>query len=363
LGVWDDPARQADDDELTVYGVNAGENCIIYNTSMFTLDVFFNEAGGGFNTPRGICALSDGTVLVADAGNHRIVKMHNPGRKLRYVTSFGEDVLKYPMDVAISPEKLIFVADSIQGTVFIFTEEGELTSMMSDLPAVTAVAVTSKNEYWSMNRRDLIYVVFDNHHRIRSMDHLANKLKEVWLSDLGIADYFGFIVLDLFNNLYVTDKYAGKIHKLDANLNYLDSFGETGSEKGQFMQPTGIDIYRRFGQIFIAEATGAQYYWVGSDIAQLDARFMPGKLLHVYFRLSEASYVNLELMKPDGSQIATNDLELRLPGEHIVRWTVNFNANPADSYILRAKAVPYYCSTKILTVIKDTPVLTSEIEL
>ena len=40
LDSWEDPEDPHDDDELTVYGVNSGQNNIIYNSSMWGLDVF-----------------------------------------------------------------------------------------------------------------------------------------------------------------------------------------------------------------------------------------------------------------------------------------------------------------------------------
>ncbi|MEO0298867.1 MAG: hypothetical protein ABIN39_06905, partial [candidate division WOR-3 bacterium] len=54
-------------------------------------------------------------------------------------------------------------------------------------------------------------------------------------------------------------------HKFDSDLKYITSFGREGNGKNQFYKPEGISIYRKYGQVFISEKTGFQYYWIGVD--------------------------------------------------------------------------------------------------
>ena len=59
--------------QLTVFGVNSGQSCVIYNPDMLSLG-FFGSQGKGpgqFDHPGGIAALPNGRVAVADTGNHR----------------------------------------------------------------------------------------------------------------------------------------------------------------------------------------------------------------------------------------------------------------------------------------------------
>ncbi len=88
---WDDSTTKKDDDEVTVYGVNSGQNCIIYNTSMKSLGIYGLDQNGKerLKEPTGIAANSSGDVYVADTGNNRIVKLHNPGHDLFYVKDVG----------------------------------------------------------------------------------------------------------------------------------------------------------------------------------------------------------------------------------------------------------------------------------
>ena len=92
LNSWEDPEDPHDDDELTVYGVNSGQNNIIYNKSMWALGVYglYEDDNQLLNRPHGISANNKGDVYVADTGNHRVVRLYNPTDELQFITAKGK---------------------------------------------------------------------------------------------------------------------------------------------------------------------------------------------------------------------------------------------------------------------------------
>ena len=88
---------------------------------------------------------------------------------------------------------------------------------------------------------------------------------------------FTYLAVDYCDNLYVTDPVSHAVHKFDRNLTYLTTFGGPGTGDAQFLSPRGIAIYRRFGQTFIVEKDGAQYYWVGADLRSFSGLFRRGR--------------------------------------------------------------------------------------
>ena len=103
----DDPDVAKDDDEITVYGVNSGDNTIIYNNSLLSIDIYGVDLPDEqrLNAPHGITANPEGRVLVADTGNDRIVELKDTGI-LSYVRSFGKKgdapgEFNSPLDVAM----------------------------------------------------------------------------------------------------------------------------------------------------------------------------------------------------------------------------------------------------------------------
>jgi hypothetical protein len=97
-------------------------------------------------------------------------------------------------------------------------------------------------------------------------------LRLVRRREIGGAGTFDHIAIDYYGNVYVTDRTANLIHKFDRHLTYLVAIGSDASGGGQsFDEPRGIAINRRFGQIFVAERAGAQYFWIGADVFRFSA--------------------------------------------------------------------------------------------
>jgi len=104
---------------------------------------------------------------------------------------------------------------------------------------------------------------------------------------------------DFYGNLWATDSANHAIHKFDRNLNYLVTFGSRGRRARQFDSPRGIDIWRRLGQTFIGEESGAQYYWIGSDAMEVAAS-QNGTNLRIAYHLTEHSYLTLRIRYAGG---------------------------------------------------------------
>ena len=127
LESWVDPKITGADDEVTVYGINSGQNLVIYNKSMFELGIYGDRETGAakLNKPWGVAANSKGDVFVTDMGNNRVVKMFNPKSDLRYVSSWGSqgstnEQFNQPRGIAlIIMERFMLLTSSITGYKFL----------------------------------------------------------------------------------------------------------------------------------------------------------------------------------------------------------------------------------------------------
>lgn len=85
----------------------------------------------GLNSPGGVDVFDDGSVLVADTYNHRVVRLSPDGE---VVESWGEngkpgrgrDEFRYPSDVAVAPDGGFFVADAYGYRIKRFDADGQL---------------------------------------------------------------------------------------------------------------------------------------------------------------------------------------------------------------------------------------------
>ncbi len=356
----DDPKTTADDDELTAYGVNSGDPSIIYNDSMTSVKTWRGE----MRQPRGVAADATGRVVVADTGNHRVLFLRNVGGKLALERTVGKrgagpGELDGPTGVALDSRGRVYVTDTANHRVQVFDPLGERLwsfgargTAPGQLVSPTGIAVVDRDEPWSYRKRDLAFVIDRGGRRIQSFAQ-EGRLVSAFEDTTRGGMSFAWLALDYHNNVYVTDPRACRIHKFDENLRHIVSFGERGTGDAQFLAPTGIAIWRRYGQVFVAESTGAQYYWVGTDVLGLAARpaeFPSGSAQQIQYALTEPSEVTVAALDERGA-VAREIVSGRRQEAGAVR--VAWNGRGAAGaplapgrYRIRVDALPTYSSRK-----------------
>jgi len=271
LKTWDNPKTEKDDDELVVYGVNSGRHEIIYNTSMWSLGLYGGKGSGNgkFLFPKGIAADPDGNVFIADSGNNRVVHLFNPKSGLLWKKSFDKD-LSGPSRIAVDEQKRVYVTDRGNCRIAVFTYDGDLKLCITGRSGEkftngpTALAVADGSNYWSyFSSEKLIFCADKNGTRIWKIGFDGTVYETANLPE-GYSASYGAI--DHYHNYWITDTNKNCILKFDHNLVLLDIFGSYGTADNQFVEPRGIAIYKRYGQVFVAEKKGAQYYWIGTEL-------------------------------------------------------------------------------------------------
>lgn len=365
----DDPSTEADDDELTVFGLNSGRCEILYNVSLYKANIY-GECGDGrgqFREPMGIAADERGNVFVADTGNDRVVKLLYEGGALKWVKAFGssgsgERQLRRPSQVALGASGALYVTDMGNDRVVVLAPSGEPIRIIEgdgeagvDLDAPRGVAVVEPGDLWIASRRDDALFVADRDGtrlmRFTTEGALAAVVEASVLPVPGAR--FGHLAIDFYGSVYATDGGNGCIHKLDWHLRHVASFGSQGTGHKEFDDPRGITLWRRFGQIFVTERTGAQYLWIGTEIRDVEvepAALSPGgERLTLSYYLTETSRVTIELLDGGGRVAHTLVDNRRRPlGANRERWDGrrgrDGEALEPGGYTLRITAAPTYSS-------------------
>jgi uncharacterized protein (TIGR03663 family) len=168
-----------------------------------------------FNAPRDIATAADGSLFVADSRNHRIVHLDSQGLFLNAFGGYGNvmdgqipgGLMNEPWGVAVGPDGNVYVADTWNHRIQVFTTDGQFLRM------------------WS---------VFE-----------VNGLPDGFWGPRGIA-------LDASGRVFVTDTGKQRVIVFDANGTYLTQFGSLGLEAGNLDEPVGIEIAPD-GKIYIAD--------------------------------------------------------------------------------------------------------------
>lgn len=377
LASKDNPGTPRDDDELTVYGVNSGACDIIYNKSLTSIGIVGRPGNGEmeFRNPLALAGDKDGNLYVADTGNDRIVHLRYAGDGLVWVGQFHGSVaepLRSPSGVCLSGG-LLYVADTGNNRIVVLGTDGSLVKSIeikakdgSLYRPYAVAAVTAGDDF--LYYGDHFLVVTDSlGGRIWQISPEGKRLGLVRRSELGGTGSFDHVAIDYYGNVYVTDREACRIHKFDRHLTYLLAIGEPGTGAGEFDEPRGITIYRRFGQIFVSERAGAQYFWIGTDLIRFSAENLVFDTerkrcsVEVSFLLTECSTISLVLRDDRGKDRFTILPDYILPPAKFAR-RIEVDCPDAATLAkctlsLVARAKPTYSSRAYLTVERESRLL------
>ncbi|MFH1502473.1 MAG: NHL repeat-containing protein [Candidatus Eisenbacteria bacterium] len=376
----DDPSTDSDDDELTVFGLNSDRCEIIFNTSIYDASLY-GSCGSGrdqFREPLGIAADEHGNVFVADTGNDRVVRLLYENGALRWVKQLGssgsgERQLDGPSAIAVGASGTLYVCDSGNDRIVVMSSVGEPLGTIGG-PAggaarfedLMGIAVVEADDPWIARDRDFMVVSDRGGARLMRLTRTGVVEGTLLASELPVADArFGALAIDFYGNVYALDREGGRIHKLDRNLRYVTSFGEPGTGDGQFDDPRDVTLWRRFGQIFITERSGASYMWIGTDILDLTVEppvlSAEGESVTMSYLLTETSRVTIELLDSRGRAVASLVESRRRPvGDNRERWDdlASRLENPLEpgEYAFRVTATPTYSSGKYFHDTAEHPV-------
>ncbi len=200
----------------------------------FTIGGFGSEPGQ-FISPRNAAVAPDGTLYVADTGNHRIQHLAPDGSVLHMWGSFADlaageaegGSFNEPWSIAVSPDgEYVYVADTWNHRVQQFTSSGAFVRM------------------WGYFGQD------------ESSGALWGPRDVVVLND---------------GNVLVTDTGNKRLRLYDAQGNHLSDYGEYGFDLGQFDEPVGL-AYDASREIVYVADTWNQCVQV---LEYQDGRFIP----------------------------------------------------------------------------------------
>lgn len=234
-----------------------------------------------------------------------------------------------PSRIALDEDGIVYVNDTGNRRIVSFDSSGNVLKVFSlSCGPATALAIADSRHFWSFfsNERILFYADSGGGRLVRSS--IDGTVLGTASLPQGYTACYGAV--DFYHNYWVTDRNRHCVLKFDRELRLLDIFGSFGRGDHEFDAPSGITIYKRFGQVFIAERTGAQYYWIGTDCksASLDTSLSAGRCA-LSFDATEYSFASLftvtdgdtafflrrRRVRPGGCRIAVDKACLNLPAK------------------------------------------------
>jgi hypothetical protein len=323
----DNPATSTDDHILTLFGTNCSTSQIVYNVKLIEPRLFPMPGRDTVKLkhPRGISCNSRGDVYVADTDNDRVLRLKYAGTFLTFVYALKAD-LSRPRDVSLDSRGFVYVADSGNNRVVVFDTLGNEVAQWPGFEGPNAIAVLDAGADYNEYGLDAALVLDREGTRVNQASLSGQVVRQTDMRRLGLDEArFAYCAFDRHGNTYVTDQVNSQVHMFDRGLKYIVSFGRQGNEGSAFDAPRGIAIWRRFGQVFITEAGGGQYYWLGLDAYLLGfypeefTSAEPGTTIGLY--ITEQASISVDITDAQGNLVRQLvDPHDQHPGEVLLVW-------------------------------------------
>jgi hypothetical protein len=316
----DDPSTHKDDDELSMFLCDFVSNSILYNIGLTDFGMYKSPVIGG-------------------------------------------DALWFPSDCEITPSGELFVVNRItkykvyvtdygNNRIEIFDHQGNFLSLIGAFDHPTGIVAVSSDDPWLRYSESYIVVIDSCKSRLTKLTPDGKILSIVHKDELIYPRVqFEYIAVDYYGLIWVTDSYNNCLHLFDRNLKYIVKFGRKGTGDKEFLYPKGITIWRRYGQVFVADSRSIQYFWVGVDAWIKGVRpgvFKPKEGVTVSYYLTQPALITAYIYDSSGRKIRTLKLgRIKELGQKYLLWdTISEEGQPVGEGKYRIELVlkPTYSS-------------------
>jgi uncharacterized protein (TIGR03663 family) len=219
---------------------------------------------GQFVTPRGVAVAPDGSIYVADAGNHRIQVFDQQGNFLLQWGSAGTAPGQFnePWGVAVGLDGTVYVADTWNHRVQMFTPTGQFKNAFGLFVNVQHNAQAEPGNFWgprdiAVDAQGNIYVTDTGNKRVQKFTP-DGEFIQAWGGGGIIPGAFEEPVgidIDNLGNFYVADTWNRRVQKFDANFNPITQWDVVGWESESVVNKPYLAVDDQ-GRVFISDPEG-----------------------------------------------------------------------------------------------------------
>ncbi len=151
--------------------------------------------------------------------------------------------LSAPTSVALDKHECLFVAESVNNRVLVYSQSGKYINKIIGLSRPISVAVDNNMRAFIGNK---------DRGNVEAYDSSYNLLFKLGEGD-GEFSHPNDIAINSTGKIYVVDRDEHKVKIYHPDGSYLSSFGSSGNGNGQFHKPTSIAIDETAGEVFVLD--------------------------------------------------------------------------------------------------------------
>ena len=236
------------DDNGRIFVADTGNADIkVFNASgryQYSLDKI--KKGPAIQGSAGLAVWQD-RVYVTDGNNFRVLEYNTKGNFVK--TFINKDLGKkvgafVPAGIAVNQDGDVYITDVFYQRVLVFDRSGKFKFQFGS-PGSTSGKFQYANDL-AVGKNGNVYVSDSNNSRVQVFDPKGHFLYLLGSSGTAKADMAlpRGIVADKNDRIFVVDTFGHKVQVFDAQDkgNLLFTFGDKGTDNGQFDYPNGIAI-------------------------------------------------------------------------------------------------------------------------
>ncbi len=207
------------------------------------------------NQPQGVAIGPDGSIYIADTGNHQIIKLASNGTR---VASWGErgnanNEFLNPRGLTTDGDGNVYVADYNNHRVQVFDSNGNYLRQWGTSGSGNGEFDRPADIAYGSN---LIYVTDYGNDRVQVFTTQGQYLRGWGTSGSGQGQFNGpvGIATATDGSIYVVDEGNYRVQYFDSTAAYVGQWGGIGPNDGQFFLPAGIAIDPNFGYAYVTDA-------------------------------------------------------------------------------------------------------------
>lgn len=204
--------------------------------------------------PYGVAVDEAGKIYVADPGQRAVLIFDRDAHKVTSWQGNAQFPLSLPVGLALEKDGRLFVSDSFRGQVLVFNPSGvPIAAFGKDIfKRPGGMAVDAK--------RGRLYVADPKVNQVLAFDTKSYKLLKTiggeanpGSGELGKFSGVTNVALDSAGRLYVSDTFNCRVQVFEADGRFVRSFGEQGTQPGNFVRPKGIALDSE-GHVYVVDA-------------------------------------------------------------------------------------------------------------
>jgi DNA-binding beta-propeller fold protein YncE/4-amino-4-deoxy-L-arabinose transferase-like glycosyltransferase len=240
----------------------APDGKVLHIWGRFADTVAGDAPGGTFNEPWGVALGKDGSVYVTDTWNHRVQKFTADGTFVKMWGIFGQaetaDAFWGPRGMAVDSQGRVFVTDTGNKRVVVFSPDGDFITQfgstgmdLGQFDEPVGIAIGSD---------DLVYVNDTWNQRIQVFQDDASGAVFTPINSWDVSAWFGqsldnkpFIAVEPDGNILITDPDGYRVLEFKPDGTFVQGWGDYSTEMDGFGLPAAPAVDSE-GRVWISDA-------------------------------------------------------------------------------------------------------------